>query len=615
MISDKVAALLPLVQKPARYTGGELNSITKNLTQVKTRVAFCFADLYEVGMSHLGTRILYDVANKVDGVYCERCFAPWTDMEALLRQHQIPLYTLETGTPLSQMDMVAFTLQYEMSYTNLLNMLDMGGVPVLAKERTDADPLVIAGGPCACNPEPLADFVDLFLLGEGEEAFPEILEALRDFKGNRRDFIREAVKISGVYAPSLYRPEYNEDGTLKGTFPIEEGVPEKVKKRLVAEFDKTPFPEKPLVPYLDIVFDRVSLEIFRGCTRGCRFCQAGMIYRPVRERSVDTLVEQAMKCIKATGYDELSLSSLSSGDYSQLKELIHRLLEETKDCRTAISLPSLRVDSYTKEAVSGVEDQRKAGLTLAPEAGTQRLRDVINKNITQEQVLASVTDAFASGWDRVKLYFMTGLPTESEEDVLGIAQLARDVVHAYYITPQEGKRRRLSVTVSTAVFVPKPFTPFQWCPQHDLEEVRARQELLHEDIKRTREVKYDWHDGRLSYLEAVVARGDRKVGRVIYRAWQLGARFDGWNDLFRYDLWLQAFADTGIDPAFYARRQRGEDEVFPWDHMDLGIDKAFLLREYHRALEEKTTPDCRQGCQGCGMSRLRREKGASPCVG
>lgn len=618
MLKDQLEALLPLVQKPARYTGGELNSVVKNPAQIKARVAFCFADVYEVGMSHLGLRILYDCLNKMDKVWCERVCAPWCDMEALLRERGLPLTTLESKTPLHEMDFVAFTLQYEMSYTNILNMLDLGGVPVLACERTDDDPLVLAGGPCANHPEPLADFVDIFSIGEGEEALPELMEAYmahRAAGGSRRSFLEAAARLKGFYVPSLYRPEYGEDGSFKGTFPIHSWVPEKIEKRLVADFETASWPEKPIVPFLDLVHDRITLEIFRGCSRGCRFCQAGMIYRPVRERSVETLVRQAMDNMAASGYDEISLSSLSTGDYSQLTELIHQLVARTKQCHTTISLPSLRIDAYAKDYMTDLENERKAGLTLAPEAGTQRLRDVINKNVTEQNLMESVGDAFSSGWDRVKLYFMTGLPTETEADVLGIADLARKVTEVYRATPRDQRsKKRLTVTVSTSVFVPKPFTPFQWCPQDMLDRVEEKQALLRKALKGIPGVTYNWHDGKLSRLEAVIARGDRRVGRVIYRAWQLGARFDGWSDQFKYDVWMQAFRDTGVNPDDYAARARRKDEPFPWDHIDVGVNRAFLWHEYEKALKEQTTPDCRQGCQGCGMNRLARQKGVSPCV-
>jgi len=607
------------VQKPARYSGGELNQILKDPAAVAVRVAFCFPDVYEVGMSNLGMRILYQCLNDVPSVWCERCFTPWVDMEAQLREHHLPLTTLESTTPLSDFDFVAITLPYEMCYTNLLTMLDLGGVPLVAAERTDDDPLVLAGGSCAYNPEPLAEIVDIFSIGEGEEALPELVrayEAWRAQGGSRRAFLKEAAKLKGFYVPSLYHAEYHEDGTLKATVADEAFAPMPVARRIVEDFEHTVWPMAPIVPYMDVIHDRVTLEVFRGCTRGCRFCQAGMIYRPVRERSPETLVRQAAANIAASGYDELSLSSLSTGDYSDLGGLI-RAIDADGTCRSAtISLPSLRIDAFAPDYMKGVANERKAGLTLAPEAGTQRLRDVINKGVTEEDLMQSVRSAFQAGWDRVKFFFMLGLPTETEEDLAGIADLARKVIGVYRELPKEQRRRKLTITVSTSTFVPKADTPFQWCGQNDLETVRTKQRYLKELLRGIPGVSYHYHESTLSRLEAVFARGDRRVGKALLRAWELGCRFDGWSDCFRYEAWLRAFEETGIDIDFYAVRERGLEEALPWDHISCGVDKTFLKREYCKAMNTETTPDCRGNCQGCGLHKLglKGDKGVSPCV-
>ena len=605
-IFHRIEQLLPAVTKPARYTGGELHQVVKTPCEGMVRFAFAFPDVYEVGMSHLGTRILYNVLNSLPEVWCERVFAPWVDMEKAMRENDIPLYTLESGTPLQEMDFVGFTLQYEMSYTNLLTMLDMGNIPLWQKER-ETGPFVVVGGPCAYNPEPIADFVDIVALGEGEAMLPELMEAYIKWKssdGDRLAFLRQVAQIEGFYVPSLYQVRYQDDGTIAAVEPLYDDVPLKVRKRIVEDFDSAPWPEKPIVPYLEIVHDRVTMELFRGCTRGCRFCQAGMIYRPVREKSQETLMKLTLDNLKATGYDEVSLSSLSSGDYSQLPGLIREMVEKTKEGHVALSLPSLRIDAFAAEYMQGIEGQRKAGLTLAPEAGTQRLRDVINKNVSAEDLYQSVREAFQSGWERVKLYFMLGLPTETMEDVEGIAELARGVVSEYRRLPKEMRRRMVRVTVSTSYFVPKPHTPFQFCAQAPVEEFQEKQRRLRELLRQQSGVDYNWHDPKTSLMEAVFARGDRRLSQVLRAAYRLGCRFDGWAEQFRYDLWTQAFEECAMDPGFYALRPRNEEEIFPWDMLECGVAKEYLWQEYQKAIAEETTPDCRSGCQDCGLGDL-----------
>ncbi len=601
-MNNKLEKILPGVQKPSRYTGGEFNSVVKADKENLIRFAFCFPDTYEVGMSHLGMRILYGMYNQRPDTWCERVFAPWEDMEQQMRENGIKLYGLESGDPIDEFDFIGFTLQYEMSYSNILNMLDLGGVPLLASDRSDGMPFVVVGGPCAYNCEPLADFVDIVLLGEGEEMNGELLDVYAKWKNSgkpRHDFLVMASSIEGVYIPSFYDVEYNDDNTVKAILPKYDFVPEKVRKRIISDFDSVYYPTNVIVPSTEIVHDRMMLELFRGCGRGCRFCQAGMIYRPIREKKASTLIKQAKELIENTGYEEIALTSLSTSDYSELKELCEGLLEITEERKIGLSLPSLRVDNFSVELMQKIQKVRKSGLTFAPEAGTQRLRDVINKNVCEEDLKRSVSLAFGGGWSGVKLYFMIGLPTETDEDVEGIAALAQLVGDEYFKLPKEQRNRGLSVTVSTSTFVPKPHTPFQWEPQIPQTETVRRQELLKKALHQ-KWARYNWHDSQTSYLEGVFARGDRRLGKVLLQAHKNGCKFDGWSDLFNYDGWMNAFEQTGIDPDFYALRQRDLDEVLPWDHIDVGVTKSFLKREWEKAQKGETTVQCREGCSGCG---------------
>ncbi|KMT21548.1 TIGR03960 family B12-binding radical SAM protein [Clostridium cylindrosporum] len=597
--------LLLSVEKPARYTGGEVNMVRKNLEKVKARFAMCFPDVYEVGMSHLGLKILYHVINQREDSYCERAFAPWIDMEKIMREKEIPLYSLEMKEPLKNFDFLGFTLQYEMSYTNILNMLDLSGIPVRAEDRGEEYPLIVCGGPCAYNPEPLALVADFFQLGEGEEMMNDILDIYVKFKEEGKtklEYLEEISKIQGIYVPAFYDVTYKEDGTIKEMIPKKDIYPKKITKRIMENLDETIYPDKMIVPLTEIVHDRVMLETFRGCTRGCRFCQAGMIYRPVRERKTDTLIELADKLIKGTGYDELSLTSLSICDYSDIKNLVMKLVDKYKDEKVGVSLPSLRIDSFSVDLINEIQKVRKTGLTFAPEAGSQRMRDIINKGVTENDLIESVTSAFELGWSTIKLYFMIGLPFEEMEDIEGIADLALKVVDAYYSVPKEKRKKgRLTVTVSTSSLVPKPFTPFQWEPQNRREELVEKQNFLKSKI-RNRNISYNWHDSPVSFLEGVVARGDRRISEVIIRAFELGCRFDGWGECFDYDKWMKAFEDCNVDPHFYANRRRELDEVLPWDFIDIGVTKAYLINELKKAKEATLTQDCRLGCTGCGMT-------------
>ena len=603
-MTDTLHRILPQVQKPARYVGGEYNQIVKDKKDVDVRVAFCFPDTYEIGMSNIGMRILYGLMNEMPGVWCERVFAPWGDMEAEMRKHAIPLYALESHDPVKAFDLIAFTIGYEMSYTNILNMLELSCVPLLAREREGLENIVFAGGVCAVNPEPLTDFIDFFSLGEGEEITKEIIECYRQAKKDgctKQEFLLRVSKIDGVYVPSFYEHTYNPDGTLADIRP-KNGAPARVRKRIMQDMDKSYFPTKTIVPSTEIVHDRTNLEIFRGCIRGCRFCQAGFCYRPVRAKSVDTLCEQAIESLEDSGNSEMTLASLSTSDYRKLPELADKLLDYCEPRKINLSLPSLRADNFSRDLMLRVQKVRKSGLTFAPEAGSQRLRDAINKNVTEHEILETCATAFSGGWNSVKLYFMLGLPTETDEDVAAIAELVNKIVYCWRQNATN-KKRRLSINLATAFFVPKPFTPFQWEKQTSPEEYLRRVHLLQSCLT-ARGVDYRYHESDLSRLEAVLARGDRRLSKVLLRAHELGCKLDGWDEYFRYDLWMQAFSDCGVDPEFYTTRGFAEDEILPWQTIDIGVSKEFFLRERALAYESVTTPDCRTKCAGCGARSL-----------
>ena len=598
--------MLKSVSKPGRYIGNEFKQIIKNKDEVDVRFAFCFPDTYEIGMSNLGLRILYNTLNSDSYIWCERVYAPWIDMDAKMREHNIPLTAMESGDELTKFDFVAFTLQYELCYTTALHMIKISGIPLLSADRNDSDPIILGGGPCAYNAEPLADFFDAFSIGEGEEALNEACALMRDMKRdgsyNRRDFLHRLAKIEGFYVPSLYTIEYNEDNTIRAYTPVHDDIPTKIKKRIIADMDSAKFPDSFVMPYIETVHDRIMLEVYRGCIRGCRFCQAGMVYRPIREKSPETLCRQAKCLYENTGYDEISLVSLSISDYSRLDELTESLLEWTDDEKVNLSLPSLRIDSFSKELMDRVSSVRTGGLTFAPEAGTQRLRDVINKNVTEEDLMRAVNIAFESGKTNVKLYFMEGLPTETLDDVAGIADLAKKVVNAFYKNPKRNKSRGVSVTVSVACFVPKPFTPFQWEAQDSMEMLVEKQKHLRDCIT-DRKITYNWHDARVSFLETVFARGDRRLGKALLLAADMDVMFDAWDECFDFDRWMEIFESADIDPKFYTRAF-ALDEVLPWDIIDCGVTKQYLLRERERAYAEKTTPSCKENCNGCGANKL-----------
>lgn len=596
-------AVINAVTKPARYTGHEFNAIKKDHNTVDCTIALALPDVYEVGMSNLGLKILYQVLNDRHDVAAERVYAPWVDMEEKMRENHIPLYSLETAVPIKEFDFFGFSLQYEMIYSNVLNMLDLSGISFFTGEREEEDPFIIGGGPCVYNAEPVADFFDFFIVGEGEEVIEEMADCFIQWKkehkiGGRKEFLRRVAALEGIYVPSFYEVTYHEEQTIKAVTPISEAAKAVVTKRLVKDMDAVKFPHNPVVPYLDVVHDRIMLELFRGCTRGCRFCQAGVVYRPVRERTPAKLLGLAKDLVACTGYDEMSLTSLSSADYSCLSELVGDLTAAFKEEGISISLPSLRIDSFSIDLAHKLQQVRKSGLTFAPEAGTQRLRDVINKGVTEEDLEQAVTAAFRQGWSNVKLYFMMGLPTETDEDIIGIAKLAQRVVELY----KEVKGRRgAKVTVSVACFVPKPHTAFQWFAQNTLAEFERKQQLLREHIK-DRSIQFSYHDARTSYLEGVIARGDRRIAKVLVEAWRNGAKFEGWSEFFNYDLWMDAFQTCGIDPAFYNQRERNRHEVLPWQHISPGVNQEFLLREYNKAVSGELTADCRNGdCSACGV--------------
>lgn len=604
-LREKIEKHLLDVQKPSRYIGGEVGSVIKDKSEIDVRFAFCFPDTYDIGMSHLGMKILYSLKNERKNYWCERCFAPSPDFEEIMRKNDIPLYALESLDPIRDFDFIGFTMQYELSYTTVLNMLDLAGIPIFAKDRTpELTQIVVAGGPCVCNPEPLTDFFDLFILGEGEEVNLELMDLYNEMKkqgADRIEFLKRASQIEGIYVPQFYKFSYKDNGTID-KMEVLENAPKKIKKRIIRDFDKVYYPENFVVPFTEIVHDRISVEVLRGCIRGCRFCQAGFIYRPFREKSPETICSETKCLCENTGYDEVSLASLSTSDHSRIDEMLTELISYTEKEKVNLSLPSLRVDNFSESLLEKIKKIRKSGLTFAAEGGTQRLRDVINKNVTEEEIMNTCKIAFEGGYSTVKLYFMMGLPTETDEDIIGIAELAQRIVDLFYSIENRPKGKGVQISVSCATFVPKPFTPFQFEPQNTKEEIERKQKLLLDSVK-TKKIKVSYHDSNVSLLEAVLAKGDRRLCNVIYTAWKKGCKFDSWSEHYKFDTWLEAFAECGVDPAFYANRRFEYDEILPWEHLDYLVTKEFFIRENKTAHKSATTPNCRLRCSGCGVNK------------